>query len=84
MNPPFEQMQDVDHITHAFHNCLQPGGELVSVISAGPFFKQDSKSLNFLELVELYGYSEALPTGAFKDSGTMVNTRLVYLRKPGE
>ena len=83
MNPPFEQSQDIAHISHAFDNCLEPGGGLVSVVSEGPFFRDDSKAKAFRELVDLYGCSEQLPEGAFKVSGTMVRTRLVYLCKPG-
>lgn len=82
MNPPFEAGQDIDHITHAFKHCLEPGGELVSVCSSGPFFRSDRKSEAFRDLVKAYGYSQELPEGSFKGSGTMVNTRLVYLRKP--
>jgi 16S rRNA G1207 methylase RsmC len=82
MNPPFEAGQDIDHIVHAFNYCLEPGGELVSVCSSGPFFRSDRKSEAFRDLIKAYGYSQELPEGSFMESGTMVNTRLVYLRKP--
>lgn len=46
MNPPYERGQDIDHTLHAF-KCLAPGGKLVALMSAGPFFRSDSKSLDF-------------------------------------
>lgn len=81
MNPPFEQLQDVDHVTHAFNNCLATGGELVSVMAESAFFRADAKCRRFRQLVDDCGYSVDLPEGAFKESGTMVKTRLVYLSK---
>ena len=81
MNPPFEEGQDIVHITHAFENCLEVNGELVSVVSEGPFFRSDGRSFAFRKLVNTYGESVSLPDGAFKESGTMVKTRLVYLKK---
>lgn len=81
MNPPFENMQDVDHITHAFNNCLADGGQLVSVVSEGPFFRETAKAEAFRQMIDTHGYSIELPDGAFKESGTMVKARLVYLRK---
>lgn len=81
MNPPFEQLQDVDHVMHAFNNCLSLGGELVSVMAESAFFRDDAKCVKFRELLDMHGYSERLNDGAFKESGTMVKTRLVYLSK---
>lgn len=37
MNPPFERLQDIDHVRHAFR-FLKPGGRLVAIMSAGSFF----------------------------------------------
>lgn len=81
MNPPFEQGQDMQHITHAFENCLAEGGQLVSVVSDGPFFRGESAAQRFRSLVDSNGYAEPLPENAFRISGTGVKTRLVYLRK---
>lgn len=80
MNPPFEQLQDVDHVRHAY-GLLVGDGELVSVMAESAFFRDDAKCVKFRELVDDCGYSIELPEGAFKESGTMVKTRLVYLRK---
>jgi hypothetical protein len=79
MNPPFEDGQDIDHVRHAF-DCLAPGGMMVAVMSEGAFFREDHRSCEFREwLTALGGYSERLPQGSFKESGTGVNARLVVL-----
>jgi len=79
MNPPFEELQDVDHVQHAY-KMLSNGGTLVSIMSESPFFRNDTKSKNFREWLELVGgYSEKLPEGSFKESGTGVNCRLVVI-----
>lgn len=79
MNPPFEELQDVDHVQHAY-KMLCDGGTLVSIMSESPFFRNDTKSKNFREWLELVGgYSEKLPEGSFKESGTGVNCRLVVI-----
>jgi len=81
MNPPFEQGQDINHVRHAYE-VLAPEGWMVSVMSEGPFFRQDKKAQAFRAwLDEVGGYSEKLDNGAFKDSGTMVNARLVAIHK---
>lgn len=82
MNPPFTRQQDVDHISHAFGNFLKPGGILVSVVSESPFFRSTAKAEAFRALVGEYGKSIPLPAGAFSESGTEVNTRIVKLSRP--
>ncbi len=39
MNPPFEKLQDIDHVRHAF-DLLTEGGRLVAVMSESPFFRR--------------------------------------------
>lgn len=84
MNPPFSRQQDIDHILTAY-NILAPGGILVSIVSESPFFRQNKKSADFRELL---GKHEAeiipLDEGAFKESGTMVRTRIIKMRKEGQ
>ena len=83
MNPPFERGQDIEHVCHAY-DILQPGGAMVAIMSEGPFFRSDKKTVAFREwLEEVGGQSERLPTNSFKISGTTVSTRLVVIRKPG-
>lgn len=80
MNPPFQKLQDVDHITHAF-NCLKPGGRLVSVASNSVTFRMEQRAQKFRELVANHGRIESLPENSFKESGTLVRTVLVVLDK---
>lgn len=82
MNPPFANLQDVDHVTHAF-NFLKPGGRLVAIMGEGAFFRQDRKAQEFRALLDVHGISEQLPAGSFEASGTNVNTRIVILDKTG-
>jgi protein-L-isoaspartate O-methyltransferase len=83
MNPPFENAQEIDHVLHAFQ-LLAPGGRIVSVMSEGPFFRQDKKATAFRDFLESFGYSEPLPAGSFLKSrnSTGVNTRIVVIEKP--
>lgn len=82
MNPPFENLQDVEHVQHAY-SLLKQGGVLVSVMSPSAFFRSGKKSEAFRAwFVELGGYKEALPAGSFKVSGTNVDTVIIKLVKP--
>lgn len=82
MNPPFEKMQDVDHVRHAFE-FLKPGGRLVSIMSPSVFFRDTAKAREFREWFEdLGGEVEEIEAGAFKESGTGVASRLVVIDKP--
>ncbi len=80
MNPPFENQADVEHVTHAL-SLLKTGGILVSVMSAGVLFRNNKKTQKFREDILNYAEVIPLPEGSFKESGTMVNTILVKIRK---
>ena len=74
MNPPFTRQQDIQHVERALLH-LKDGGCLVSVMSAGVMFRQNKRALSFWEKVKEYHFETInLPQGAFKISGTMVNT----------
>lgn len=83
MNPPFEHLQDIDHVRRAF-DMLADGGRLVAIMGAGPFFRSDRKSTEFLEwLNEVGGSSEDL--GQPFENGeraTGVRSYLVVIDKP--
>jgi hypothetical protein len=86
MNPPFEKGQDMEHIYHGY-DLLTPGGTLVSIVSEGPFFRNDKKATEFREWLESVGaVHEKLPDGSFKGNEsfrqTGVNTRLITIAKP--
>lgn len=74
MNPPFEKQADIRHVLHAL-DFLKPGGLLVSVMAAGVTFRDNRLTQDFRDLIRSRGGDiEANPDGAFKESGTMVNT----------
>ena len=79
MNPPFERQADIKHVQHAL-KFLKPGGRLVSVMSAGVTFRENSLTREFRDLVNSRGGKiEALPEGSFKASGTGVHTVIVTI-----
>lgn len=81
MNPPFEEGQDIDHVSHAYRR-LAPGGNMVSVMSEGPFFRSDKKAVAFRNWLEkIDGKSYKLPPQSFKGSGTGANARLIVIRR---
>lgn len=81
MNPPFTKQQDIDHVLHAW-SLLARGGILVSIVSEAPFFRENKKSIAFREFLN-NANAEIIknPEGTFKASGTMVNTRIIKVRK---
>ncbi len=82
MNPPFEKGQDVAHISHAL-DLLKPGGRLVTIASAGVYFRNDRIYRELRDKLEkMGGRIEANPAGAFKESGTAVNTVTIVVDKP--
>ena len=81
MNPPFARQQDIDHVLKAYE-VLAPGGVIVSIMSVSPLFRSNKKSSDFRTfLEEVCAEVEELPEGAFKESGTMVRTCIVKIKK---
>lgn len=83
MNPPFENQQDIEHVTRALR-MLQPGGTLVSVMAPGIKFRDNKKTTEFIEMLDRDYYHEIidLPEGSFKESGTGVGAVLLKVTKP--
>lgn len=81
MNPPFTKQQDVKHILHAW-NFVASGGRLVSIVSESPFFRENSLSVAFRNWLEENDAEVIeLESGDFKESGTMVKTRIIVVDK---
>lgn len=81
MNPPFANGQEYQHVRHAF-DFLKSGGILRSVMSPSLTFRSQRRDIEFREWFDtLGGQIEELPAGAFKESGTLVNTVLVEIRR---
>ncbi len=88
MNPPFENLQDIDHVRHAY-DLLKPGGKFVSIMSESPFFRSDKKATEFRDWLDgKNGYDEKLPENSFMGPGgtrnTGVSARVVVIDKPGD
>jgi len=81
-NPPFKNLQDIDHVKKAF-SLLAPGGRLVSIMSPAPFFfLLKKKAIEFREWFDsLGGECVDLPENSFKESGTGVSSKLIILDK---
>ncbi|WP_441256439.1 methyltransferase [Bradyrhizobium sp. 482_C4_N1_1] len=79
MNPPFAGQADIAHVTHAM-GFLKPDGRLVAIMSNGVEFRTNKATVAFRALMELHGGEiTRLPEGAFKESGTGVNTVMVSM-----
>jgi len=80
MNPPFIRSADIDHVSRAI-DLLAEGGRLTAIMSAGVLFRETKKSKSFRDMVStLGGVFTPLPAGAFRESGTMVNTVMLTLK----
>lgn len=78
MNPPFSKLQDVKHVLHALA-FLKEGGILTAIMGDGIRFRTDRLSAKLRGILKEYGTIEENRKGAFKDTGTMVNTIVVSL-----
>jgi type I restriction-modification system DNA methylase subunit len=78
-NPPFTKNQYVDHINH----MINLSRKRILTIAPSSLLNSSIKKVKALrELIySLNGTIEELPVGSFKDSGTMVNSVLVYIDK---
>lgn len=84
MNPDFRSNGDISHIRHAYDNCLEDDGILVSVCSSGAFFRSTKTETMFRDWVDcIGGVVKSLPKDAFRksDRPVGVSTELLTLRK---
>lgn len=80
MNPPFANGQAVDHVFHAF-GFLAPHGILVSVVPDGFWGGPRRQAAALVTLSAALSHEEKLDEGTFAESGTLVRTRLIKLRR---
>ena len=80
MNPPFsvegDKMAYMTHIEHAY-KMLAHQGELVAIAPTGWLNNSDKRSQAFKDWVELGAEFEIIEKGAFKESGTMIETCII-------
>jgi phospholipid N-methyltransferase len=81
INPPFENLQDIDHVMHAWE-FLKPGGRLVAIM-AGNKEGNNKKTQGFRQFIDEYGSIESNEQGAFLSGfrPTSVNTVTIVLDK---
>jgi len=81
MNPPFTRNQDIKHVRHAYE-CLKAGGCLAAIVSCHGFLGQEREAIEWREwLSEVGAEVDDIPAGAFKESGTSIATKMVFIRK---
>ena len=79
MNPPFSGGADIEHVMHAAR-FLKPDGRLVAITSPAWTTHQNRKSEAFRSFVEeVGGEVSSIERGAFKESGTDIETRMVVM-----
>lgn len=79
-NPPFSKNQDIVHVMKMFSH-LKPGGRLVSIISPHYEFASGKKEATFRKwLEEVEADIHPVDTGTFKDSGTMIESRIIVVQ----
>jgi len=77
-NPPFTKQQDIDHVNH----MLDLAPRVVSIMSSSVMFRTNKKTEQFRDkITKLNGKFIKLPEKSFKESGTNVNTCIVYVDK---
>lgn len=86
MNPPFENLADIDHVQHAY-SMLAPGGRIVAIMSESPFFRSDRKAVAFRQwLAGVGGHESKNAAGSFAIAeaarSTGVATRTVVIDAP--
>jgi hypothetical protein len=80
-NPPFTNNQDIDHIMHMYE-CLNPNGRMVTLASTSWETGSQKKQVEFREWLSAKDASiEKIDKGAFKESGTNIETRMIIINK---
>jgi len=80
-NPPFNKNQDIEHVL-AMYERLAVGGRLVSITSMSWYHGSQKKQVEFKAWLESKGAQIIqLGAGAFKGSGTMIDSFIVIIDK---
>lgn len=83
MNPPFGKGAAVKHVRHAI-SALRSGGRLVAIMPSSIVQRQDRAHRELRQEIMRHGSFHPVEAGAFKASGTMANTVLVFYEKPSQ
>lgn len=80
-NPPFTNNQDITHVMKMWEH-LSEGGQMAVIMSKHWQFASDKASRDFRSFIDTVDHDIAeLPAGAFKESGTNIETVMVTLWK---
>lgn len=80
-NPPFTKDQDIQHIMKMYDVC-SPGGRVVSFASIGWQRGSKKKQIYFRDWInKVHAEVIPIPAGAFKESGTSVETCIIKIIK---
>lgn len=79
MNPPFSNAQEVEHVLHAW-TFVKPGGRLVSIMSKAVQYRTTGRYQAFSDFLQDKDVTiRPIKSGAFKESGTNVETVMVII-----
>lgn len=76
-NPPFSKNQDIDHVLKMYSEKEESQGQLISIMSTSWTFGSQKKQVEFRNFAEENLLVRTNENGAFKSSGTMVNTVMI-------
>lgn len=80
-NPPFNKNQDIDHIRKMYEVC-KPGGVIVTIASNSWRQGSQKKQESFRSWIEEVGAEvEDVQAGAFKESGTNIQSCIIVINK---
>lgn len=80
-NPPFSKNQDINHVRMMYEH-LKKGGTLAAITSKHWELSEEKKCVDFREWISsVNGEVFDIPQGAFKSSGTSIETRAIIIRK---
>lgn len=80
-NPPFAKNQDIDHVMRMYE-ILEDGGEMSVITSPHWELASEKKCVDFRKFLEdVKADVEDIDGGEFKESGTTIRTKIVYLKK---
>lgn len=80
-NPPFSNNQDIDHV-RLMYERLEVGGTLAAIMSQHWKIASEKKCVDFRNwLEEVRGQVFEIGAGEFKESGTLISTVAVVIKK---
>lgn len=83
-NPPFSKNQDIDHI-YKMYSSLKENGRIVTIASRHWLSSNNKKESQFRDwLQEIGATTHDVPQGAFKESGTNIQTIIIVINKSSQ